>query len=188
MVFGVCALSVLSGAALPRFMIYIMPLFSRKPSEKIILSLGPRFGSELLVFGVCALSMLSGAALPRLLLYIMPLFSRKPSEKISLVLRSAFLRKFSGANFWYVAYVLCRCLLVLFCLGFCSILCLCSPESCLKKFSCAQIRVSEKNFGSELLVFGVCALSMLFGAALPRLLLYIMPLFSRKPSEKFSCP
>ena len=59
--------------------------------------------------------------------------------KNSLVLRSAFLRKFSWANFWYLAYVLCQCFLVLFCLVCCSILCLLLGFSDIEKLILAWV-------------------------------------------------
>ena len=69
----------------------------------------------------------------------------------------------------------------MFCHCFCFIAWRCSPESCLKNYPILRSAFRE-NFGSELLVFGVCALSIFFGV-LPMFLLHCMALFPREPSE-----
>ena len=46
LVLTVCAQSMLSGAVSPRFLLCCMPLFSRKLSDKVLLSLGPGFAEN----------------------------------------------------------------------------------------------------------------------------------------------
>ena len=89
-----------------------------------------------------------------------------------LLVRCAFWKKFSGANFCFLAFVSGWCFLVLFCLCFCFIMFPCSPESCLKKsFSC-EVRVLEEIFGSELWFFCFGVRLVFFGLVLPTFTLY----------------
>ena len=103
------------------------------------------------------------------------------------LLRDAFPRKFSPANFWFRAFVSSRVFWCCFAYVF-LIAWDCSPESCLKQCSSCQVRVSRTIFGSELLVLAFCVRSVFFGGVLPMFLVYCAGTFSRKlPVKFFSC-
>ena len=126
------------GTVLLMFLFCCVALLLRKLSEKILLVLGPRleriFGRELLVFGcICSVDVFADV-LPLFLLHCMALFAREPFEKILLFLGLRF-EKLSGANSWFLVFVLCRYFLVTFCLCCCFIAWRCSSKSSRKKFS-----------------------------------------------------
>ena len=134
------------------------------------------FASELLFSGVCVQSLCFLVLFCLCFCLIVLEHSPESFLKNSLLVRCAFCKKFSGANFWFWPFVSGRCFLVVFRLCFCFIVLEHSPESCLKKFSSCQVRVLQKIFGSELLVLAFRVRSVFFGGVSPMFLLYnILP-------------
>ena len=135
---------VFFGVVLPLLQPYYLALFSRKLPEKFsscrVCVLEEIFGSELLVFvlvsGWCFLVLFCLC-----FSFIILPCSPESCQKNSLLLRCAFWKNISGANFWFFAFVSGWCFLVLFCLCFCFAMLPCSPESFLKMFSSCQVRV-----------------------------------------------
>ena len=62
------------------------------------------FGGELLVFSLCVRLVFFGVVLLKFLLYCVALFSES-WLKHSLLVRCAFWKAISGANFWFFAFV-----------------------------------------------------------------------------------
>ena len=103
--FSLCVRLVFFGVVLPMFLLYYVALFSRKPLEKFsscqVRFLGEIFGSEFLflafVSGWCFLVLFC-------LCFCFIMWHCSPESRIknSLLVRCAFWKKFSGANFCFL--------------------------------------------------------------------------------------
>ena len=76
--------------------------------------------------------------------------------KNSLLVRCEFWKKFSGANFWFLAFVSRWCFFVLFCLCFRFIMWLCSPESFPKIYFLVRCAFWKKFSGANFWFFSLC--------------------------------
>ena len=141
------------GVVLPMFLLYCLALFSRKFPEKFsscqVRILEEIFGSELLVFSLCVRLVFFGVVLPMFFCFIVWCCSPGSFLENSLLVRCVFWKKFSGANFWFLAFVSGWCFLVLFCLCFCFIVWRCPPESFLKNSLLVRCAFWKKFSGAS---------------------------------------
>ena len=136
------------GAVSPRFLLYCVPFLLPQAVWKIILSLGANFWFLVLVLGPYFLELLC-----QCVCFLAWRCSPKAVWKNSPILRSAFQENFREWTLVFLVFVFCRSFLVLFCQGFCSIVCLFFSRKLSEKIILSLGLGFAENFWERTFVF-----------------------------------